>query len=244
MRVLLICGDYYHPVQVFKDGIAPLEQMGFQFDILEKYIPRSYTEVGGVTRSEEKREDFSVNLLREYPVAILSKPNEVSEDDRQPWKTEAVQRAFVDYVEGGGGLLALHSGVVGGENTETLDKLIGCRFVGHPNACPVTFQPVKPHPVTDGVGMFCETDEHYRIEIIAPDANIIAASYSPPQGQESKYQEDSYFNTPAAVCTAAYLRQQGKGRVCVLTPGHFLQVWLNPQFQKLFINALRWTAGE
>ncbi|MDR1869117.1 MAG: ThuA domain-containing protein [Treponema sp.] len=225
MRVLLICGDYWHPPQTAADGIAPLAQLGFQFDIITN------------------ANDFSPGKLKEYPVVILAKCDEVSQEDRQPWKTEAVQKAFVDYVENGGGLVALHSGLVGGKNTETLDKLIGCRFLGHPNNCPVTVQSVKPHHVTESVGMFCETDEHYRIEITAPDADVLLASYSPPQGEESKYQQDPYFNTPASVCAAGYVRTQGKGRVCALTPGHLPPVWLNPQFQRLLANALRWVSG-
>jgi type 1 glutamine amidotransferase len=124
-----------------------------------------------------------------------------------------------------------------------LENLIGCRFLGHPNQCPVTVQPVKPHPVTDGVGIFCETDEHYRIEITAADADILLASYSPPQGEESKYQDEPYHNTPAAIHAAGFVRIQGKGRICVLTPGHTPAVWQNPQFQKLLVNALKWAGG-
>jgi len=224
MRVLLICDDYWHPGQVPIDGVAPLAEQGFQIDALTN------------------ANDFSPEKLTQYQAVILAKCDETSQADRQPWKTEVVQKAFVDYVEGGGGLVVVHSGTVCGKNTETLDRLIGCRFIGHPNNCPVTVQPVKPHPVTEGVGMFCETDEHYRIEITAADADVLAASYSPPQGEESKYQEEPYFNTPAAVCAAGYVRTQGKGRVCVLTPGHLLPVWLNTQFQKLLANALRWTS--
>jgi len=224
MRVLLICDDYWHPGQVPIDGVAPLAKLGFQFDTITN------------------ANDFSPEKLAQYQTVILCKCDEVSREDRQPWKTEAVQKAFVDYVESGGGLVVVHSGTVGGKNTVALDKLIGCRFIGHPNNCSVTVQPVKPHPVTEGVGMFCETDEHYRIEIIAPDADVLLASYSPPQGEESKYQEDPYFNTPAAVCAAGFVRAQGKGRVCVLTPGHLPPVWLNAQFQKLLANSLRWTS--
>ncbi|MCL2270252.1 MAG: ThuA domain-containing protein, partial [Treponema sp.] len=125
-----------------------------------------------------------------------------------------------------------------------LDRLIGCRFLGHPHDCPVTVQPVKPHPVTEGVGMFCETDEHYRIELLAPDADILIASYSPQQGEECKYEEDPYNNTPASVRPAGYVRTQGKGRVCVLMPGHHLTVWHNRHFQQTLVNALRWCAGQ
>ena len=225
MKVLLICDDYWHPGEVPIKGVEPLSQYGFQFDII--------TNAG----------DFSIEMLKKYPVVLLSKCDEVSQTDRQSWKTEAVQKAFVDYVENGGGLVAVHTATVSGENTVALDKLIGCRFITHPNDCPVTVQSLKPHPVTEGVDTFCEKDEHYKIEILANDIDILLASYSPPQGEESKYTEEPYFNAPQAICPAGYVRTQGKGRICVLTPGHHLTVWFNPQFQRLLTNALNWTAG-
>jgi len=226
MKVLLICDDYWHPGQVPIDGVAPLKQRGFQFDIISS------------------ANDFTPDLPQKYLAVLLCKCDEVSQTDKQPWKTEAIQRAFVDYVEGGGGLVAVHSATVAGKDTQLLDNLLGCRFITHPNDCPVTVQPIKPHPVTNGVGMFCEKDEHYRLDIISPDADILLASYSPPQGEESKYQEDPYHNTAACICPAGFVRTQGKGRVCVLTPGHHLAVWQNTQFQQLLVNALNWCAGK
>ena len=226
MRVLLICDDYWHPGQVPSGGVAPLANRGFRFDVI--------TDARG----------FKTETLADYPAVILSKCDEASQSDRTSWKTADVQRAFVDYVENGGGLIAVHTALVAGESTEILDKLIGSRFTYHPNECPVTVQPVKPHPVTEGVGMFCEVDEQYRLEIIAPDADIFMASYSPPQGDESKYAEDSYNNSPAWICPAGYARAQGRGRVCVLTPGHHIAVWHNPHYQKTLENALRWCAGK
>jgi len=222
MRVLLICDDYWHPAQTAIDGVIPLEQKGYQFDVIKN------------------ANDFSPDMLQKYPVVLICKMDEISQTDKTPWKTSAVQKAFIDYVENGGGLVAVHSATVNGKNTADMDKLIGCDFKGHPNNCPVTVQSVKPHPVTEGVGIFCETDEHYRIEITAPDADILLASYSPAQGEESKYESEPYFNTPAAIYPAGYVRTQGKGRVCVLTSGHLTAVWLNPQFQKLLSNALKW----
>jgi len=201
MRVLLICGDHWHPGQILADGTAPLAEKGFQFDVIDN--------ANGYTHG----------ILADYPVVMLSK------DGESNWKTDAVQKEFINYVENGGGLLAVHSGVVAGKETDALDRLIGCRFINHPDACPVTVQPLKPHPVTEGVELFCEVDEHYRLEIISPDIDILMASYS-----------------PECICPAAYVRTQKKGRVCVLTPGHNLSVWLNPQFQKTLVNALNWCA--
>lgn len=226
MRVLIICDDYWHPGQVPIDGVVPLKEQGFQFDII----------------SDAK--DFAPDMLSDYPVVLLSKCDEVSRQDKSSWLTDAIQQAFVDYVENGGGLLAIHTATVPGEHTEKLQKLLGCRFMYHPSSCPVTVQPVKPHPVTEGVGMFCETDEHYRLELLTDDADILIASYSPPQGDESKYEEDPYHNSMAWIGPAGYVRSQGKGKICVLTPGHFLPVWLHPDFQRTIKNALHWCAGR
>jgi len=236
MKVLLICDDYWHPGQIPIDGLEPLTRQGYRFDVIKNANDFS----PGMLISNL----LTSNTMMRYAAVLLCKMDEVSQSDRQPWKTEEVQQAFKGYVEAGGGLLAVHSATVPGKNTETLDRLIGCRFINHPNAVPVTVQPVKRHPVTEGVGMFCETDEHYNIEIIEPDADVLLASYSPAQGEESKYQEEPYYNVPAAIYAAGYVRTQGKGRVCVLTPGHTAEVWNNLQFQKLLDNALKWTTNK
>ncbi|MDR2964495.1 MAG: ThuA domain-containing protein [Treponema sp.] len=225
IKILLICGDYWHPGQIPIDGIAPLSKNEFKFDIISN------------------AKEFLPDMLKEYSVVLLCKMDEVSQDDKTPWKTEFIQNAFAGYVENGGGLVVVHSGTVAGENTEKLDRLIGCKFAGHPNASPVTVSPIKKHPITEGVEIFCEIDEHYSIDIIAGDADVLLASYSPAQGEKNKYKEDPYHNCPEAIHAAGYARTQGKGRICVLTPGHNLAVWHNPQFQKLLSNAIKWCAN-
>ena len=226
MKTLLICDDYWHPGQIPIEGVAPLNKQGFEFDII----------------SDAK--EFKPETLNDYPAVILVKSDQASKEDKSVWKTDAVQRAFIAYVENGGGLLAVHSGTVPGKDTKALDMLLGCRFTFHPQACPVLVQPLKPHPVTEGVEAFCETDEHYRLEILSPDADIIMASYSPPQGDAAKSKEDPAKNASAWISAAVIVRAQGKGRVCVLTPGHCLPVWLNPQFQRTLVNSLRWCARD
>jgi len=150
MQILLLCDDHWHPGQIPADGVTPLEQNGYQFDIIKN------------------TDDFSPDILNRYPIVIICKMDAA--------ETDAMQKAFINYVENGGGLLAVHSAVVQEKSTQEFEKLIGCRFLGHPNPCPVTVQPVKPHPVTEGVGLFCEIDEHYKIEITAPDADVLLAS--------------------------------------------------------------------
>jgi len=219
MKVLLICDDYYHPGQIPIDGIYPLKEKGFQFDIITN------------------ANDFSPEMLHNYPVVLLIKCDHVSQTDNNPWKSEAVQKAFVEYVENGGGLVAVHNAAVSGDNTKILDELIGCRSVSHPEICPVTVKPIKIHPVTEGVELFCEIDEHYIIDILVQDVNILLESCS-------KNLEAATNTEPLGSCTAGYVRTQGTGRVCVLTPGHTVEVWRNAQFLRLMENALNWCGGR
>jgi type 1 glutamine amidotransferase len=219
LKILLFCGDHYHPGEIPTEGLGALN---FAMDVISD------------------TSDFDSAVLKNYDVVVMSKCDHISQANSNSWKTPEVQNAFVKYVENGGGLLVTHSGTVAGENTEILDNLIGCRFATHPNNCPVTVGAIKPHFVTDGVEIFTVTDEHYHLEILCEDVEILAASYAAAQGEEEKYTTEPYFNAPAHIAPAAYVRRQGKGRVCVLTPGHAREVWLNPQFAKLLENAVRW----
>jgi type 1 glutamine amidotransferase len=224
MRILLLCDDRYHPGSVPIEGIVPLKEKGYVFDII----------------SDAK--DFNPEMLDGYPVVIMSKCDHVTQEDWTSWKTDEVQEAFIAYVEKGGGLLVSHSGTVKGPATQKLDEFIGSVFAFHPNNTPVTVDVIKPHPITEGVGAYTEVEEQYHLAISACDANIFLASYAAAQGDKDKYESEPYFNAPAAVRAAGYTREAGEGRICVLTPGHTLEVWLNPQYQKLLENAIHWCA--
>jgi len=228
MKVLLFCDDEYHPGDVPEDGTCILSVKGYDMEII--WDPAG----------------FDPAILPNYGAVIMSKSDHVAYQSQQAWKTEAIQEAFVQYVENGGGLVVTHSGLVAGKGNSTakLDALIGSRFAFHPNQNNVVVGVLKPHPVTAGVGMFTEKDEHYRLEILADDIEILAASYGPPQGEAAKYATDPYFNDPGDIAPAVYVRTQGKGRVCVITPGHNLEVWHNPEFQTLLENALKWCAKQ
>ena len=75
-----------------------------------------------------------------YPVVILSKSNNISQADKTPWITPAVEQAFHDFVARGGGLLVTHSGTVV-KDTAILRPLCGGAFVQHLPQCLVTTSP-------------------------------------------------------------------------------------------------------
>ncbi len=175
----------------------------------------------------ENAGEWSAQGMAGYPVVILAKSNNVSAANKDPWMTSPVEMGFVDYVRRGGGLLAIHSGTAEYEKTTLLRALLGGVFDHHPEQCAVTVHPRSDHPeLTAGSASFTQKDEHYHMAM----ANA---------------QEEVFLDTVSEHGTqpGGWTRTDGKGRVCVLTPGHNLEVWLEPSFQALVRNAIRWCAG-
>jgi type 1 glutamine amidotransferase len=70
---------------------------------------------------------------------------------------------------------------------------------------------------------FAVSDEQYVMALTDPGSDVFLQSRSEHGSQP-----------------AGWTRREGRGRVCVLTPGHTADVWSNSEFQKLVINALKW----
>jgi type 1 glutamine amidotransferase len=207
MRVLVLCDDHWHPASVVRAGLKGLEERGFEFDWVED------------------ASDWSAERIAEYPVVLLSKSDKMSADNDRSWVSEKVQRAFVEHVRAGWGLLAVHSGTVYAQVPE-MRRLLGGAFVRHPEQCPVTVKPQEGHPLTAGSVPFTALDEHYFVDLDDAEADVFMTTRSEHGTQPG-----------------GWTRQEGKGRVCVLTPGHNVEVWQQPSFQALLDNALRW-CGE
>ena len=166
---------------------------------------------------------WSTDSLNQYPLVIFSKANNRSRADHEPWASEETGQAFVDYVAGGSGLLVLHSGTALYDNTPSFCSLMGGVFTGHPAQCPVTVAPRADHPLTAGSAPFTLMDEHYMMEMNDPNVDLFL------------HTESEHGSQPAG-----WTRTEGKGRVCVLTPGHNPEVWRHPSFQALLRNSLDW----
>ncbi|HEY3474487.1 MAG TPA: ThuA domain-containing protein [Anaerolineales bacterium] len=190
-------------------------------------IPREG--LGTLTGSEfafdwiEDAREWSEETMRKYPVVILTKSNNVSATNRAGWMTDPVQAAFSDYVRSGNGLLAIHSGTAEYEQMPVMRSLLGGVFAYHPEQCPVTVTPRAGHPLSAGAIPFTIQDEHYFMAVDDPQADVFVTTTS-EHGEQP----------------GGWRREEGRGRVAVLTPGHNLEVWLHPSFQTLLRNCLGW----
>jgi type 1 glutamine amidotransferase len=208
MNVLVLTDDRWHPASTPRAGLQPLSGE-FGFDWVEN------TAV------------WPAGRLAAYPVTILTKSNNISAQDERPWMTAEIEAEFLDTVQAGSGLLAIHSGMASYQNNPALRGLLGGVFDHHPEQCLVEIAPRQAHPLCSGAPAFTIKDEHYFMTLDDPAAEVFLTSRS-THGEQP----------------AGWLRRAGQGRICVLTPGHNPEVWLHPSFQALLRNALQWCAGK
>lgn len=212
MKILVICDDLWHPAEVIQKGMSLIASDKYEFDFVMA-----------------AKDILTEKMISSYPVIINCKGNSITAANNDPWfepgVTEVGPTEFKKYVENGGGFISLHAGnTFRTDNCKEFVEFIGNAFVTHPPRCEVTNYPCMEHPITKGVEAFTERDEHYELDIQAKDITPILKSESKTGG----------------IQIAGYTRNIGKGRLCVLTPGHTLAMWENKNFQKLLMQAVEW----
>ena len=218
MKILVLAGDYWHPMEVVKRGIERmnLDPERYEFDFVE-----------------DAKDIVTKELMAEQDLIIFAKMNEIAAFNRTPMfeKGNAAMQIsdYREYVENGGVLFCVHAGNTGSpEETPEWVDFVGNSFIMHPDRCDVKVYPVMEHPITKDVEPFTEIDEHYILGNIAEDIEVFLKSDSVEGGTQ----------------ISGYTKKVGKGQVCVLIPGHTMNVWANKEFGKLFVNAIEWCADQ
>jgi type 1 glutamine amidotransferase len=212
--ILVLCDDPWHPAEVVKRGFGAVKTDAYAFDFVCDAKDILYPE-----------------MLERYAAIVNCKGDVLTGANTAAWFEDGVTEAGVKeleaYVRAGHGFLSIHSG-----NTAKKDSpygsFVGNIFIGHPPRCSITVEITGGHPVVKGVGNFSIRDEHYALECIAKDAAELFRTKSETGGDQ----------------LGGYVREIGKGRLCVMTPGHILAVWEHPAYQKLILNALDWCCGS
>lgn len=217
MKTLVICGDYWHPAEIVKRGMHALpDAADFGFDFVE-----------------DAKDLLYPDMLAQYDVIVNAKMDVLTEGNQHEWfqknVTEVMPADLRAWTEGGKGFLALHGGTAFyQQDTTGYVDFVGNYFVKHPDRCAIHMTMEADHPITRGVPDFDYRDEHYELTPVCDDLIVLCTSHSPAGGDQ----------------LGGYVRQVGDGRLCMLAPGHIYQTWLNPAFQQLLSNAIRWCAGE
>ncbi|MCX7976681.1 MAG: ThuA domain-containing protein [Bellilinea sp.] len=139
---------------------------------------------------------------------------------------EVALRRVMDYVRGGGGVLAVHSASASFKTNPAYFELLGGRFIGHGKVQRLQFHR-RRDDLFSGITEFTLRDELYHHEF-QPGVEVHWTALA--DGEQAP-----------VVWTYRY----GSGRVCYLLPGHLGGSLRHPSVQEMVRIGLAWvSAGE
>ena len=216
-RALAVIGDRYHsPVHVRNGLMGPLA--------LEN-IPVVYI---------ENHEALTAEALKDIDLLIFLKdgniwPNGYERGSEVKWMTDAQQQAIFDFINNGGGFLALHNSHGLYPPDGPFYEIFGGDYGGHPP--PEEFMiriENKDHPITAGVEDFRTFDEQHMSKYYGDREQLLLRNIS-----------DANKSAPAG-----WWREIGKGRFCYLAPGHTPEALGHPMMEQLIRNSVRWLTRQ
>jgi type 1 glutamine amidotransferase len=135
------------------------------------------------------------------------------------------EKAMMDFVSGGGGLVALHCASFCFQNSTNYIALVGAQFQRHSTGVFKETIINADHPVMKGLSPIESWDETYVHTKHNPDRIVLA---------------ERVENGVAEPWT--WVRTHDKGRVFYTAWGHDQRTWSNAGFQALVENGIRWAA--
>ncbi len=215
-------------VLVFTGG-HDFEQEAF-YSLFEGYDDIEYTKAV----QPKANETFTNGTAQKYDVLVFY--------DLWQKITEEQKEGFIEYLQSGKGLVALHHCLASySEWPEFLD-IIGGRYLlkeqkidgkmhstsgyKHDEQIPVNVVD-KDHPITQGVDDFEVRDETYSNFYTRPDVHVLLKT-----------------DHPNSSPNLAWTQQYGKGRVAYIQLGHDHHAFNNPNYRRLVVQAIRWAARK
>ena len=139
----------------------------------------------------------------------------------------AGERALLDFVARGKGLVALHCASYCFRNSEAWIELVGAQFQSHGTGTFHTTVVDHRHPITRGYLAFESWDETYVHTRHNPDRSVL------------EVRADERGTEPYT-----WTREAGAARVFYTAWGHDERTWTNEGFQDLVERGIRWVAGR
>lgn len=155
---------------------------------------------------------------------------------------KALENNLLNYVRKGGGLMALHGGIVMQNKSEEFSDLMGGSFDYHPKQQMLHVKLADPsHPLVqafDGEG-FSHVDEAYMFNVAYKKQNFRPLLYLNTNEIEGLKGEN-----PEPRKYISWIKKYGKGRVFYASPSHNAQSYDNPKLLVFFLDAMQYVVGD
>jgi type 1 glutamine amidotransferase len=229
IKVLIITGDHGHQWK---------ETTPFLKDLLTKAGMK-------VDVTETPARDLTADNLARYDVLLLNYKDTKNGGPETRW-SEKNQKAFVDAIQGGKGLVVYHHASSAFTSGSAFDKDFerviagGWRKQGnHGKRHVFTVTMTRnSHPITKGMpaSFLHSNDELYQNSVMFRDNVVLATAFS----DKSLDPKNSGKDEPVV-----WVTHHGKGRVVENVLGHDVRAMKSPGFQTLMVRCVEWAAtGE
>ncbi len=202
---------------------------------------------------------FEKNNLKQFDAVVLNNNcsinprrdlfyDKLREDKSMPEdkviaKAKEMEENLLSFVKKGGGLLALHGGIVMQNKSEAFSEMMGGSFDYHPTQQPLNIRLVDPtNPLVeafDGKG-FTHIDEPYIFNVAYDKQNFRPLLYintSEITGLKGDNPEDRKY--------ISWIKRYGKGRVMYASPSHNAQSYTeHPTLLKFLLDGMQYVVGD
>ena len=202
---------------------------------------------------------FEKNNLKQFDAVVLNNNcsigtnrdlfrDKVSEDKSLPEvkviaKAKELEENLLNFVKKGGGLVALHGGIVMQNKSLEFSEMLGGSFDYHPTQQPLNVRLADPaNPLVgafDGKG-FTHVDEPYMFDVAYAKQNFRPLLYlntSEIKGLKGDNPEDKKY--------ISWIKRYGKGRVFYASPSHNAQSYTEqPALLKFLLDGMQYAVGD
>ena len=157
---------------------------------------------------------------------------------------QLLRRSLLDYVNGGGGIVACHFAIGANGHWPEFQEMLGAKFTGHPWNEEVGAKLDEPaHPLLAAFGGkdFRLADEIYEFgDPYSRNKLRVLLSLDTKRTNmnvQGIHRKDGDF-------AQAWVKQYGKGRVFYCGFGHRTEIWWNPTVLQLYLDAIQFATGD
>lgn len=184
----------------------------------------------------------SINPRRDLFYDELSKDKSLSETALTS-KAKELEENLLSFVKKGGGLMALHGGIVMQNKSTEFSEMMGGSFDYHPTQQPLAVHLADPkNPLLEafnGEG-FTHVDEAYMFNVAYAKQNFHPLLYlntSEIKGLKGDNPEQKKY--------ISWVKRYGKGRVFYASPSHNAQSYTeHPALLKFFLDGMQYVVGD
>lgn len=157
-------------------------------------------------------------------------------------KAAKFEKNLLKYVKKGGGIMAMHGGIVMQNKSMAFSEMMGGSFDYHPKQQEIEVKLVDAkHPLVGAFSgsSFTHFDEPYVFNNAYVKKNFRPLLYFEANKIEGLRNPDG-----DAIRYVSWIKTYGKGRVFYSSPSHNAQSFDNPELLQFFLNGLQYAVGD